>query len=192
MTISRTRIMLVEVARQLFAERGVLETTMNDIAEASGKGRRTLYTYFKNKEEIYLACIEQERQIIILTFQSVMKKILEPEEKIKLFINTHFDVLRDTVIRNGNLHAEFFKDITEVEKCRRNLDQREIVMLYQIIKEGKEKGVFAVKDIKKTAQILQNSLKGLEVPFIRESVLYRNYTINHIYDFLFFGLKGQL
>ena len=33
---------------------------MNDIAAASGRGRRTLYTYFKNKEEIYYAVIEEE------------------------------------------------------------------------------------------------------------------------------------
>ena len=57
MTMSKTKTMLVEVARQLFAKNGVQETTMNDIAEASGKGRRTLYTYFRNKEEIYMNCI---------------------------------------------------------------------------------------------------------------------------------------
>ena len=47
MTVSKTREMLVDVARQLFARMGVDNTTMNDIAQASKKGRRTLYTYFK-------------------------------------------------------------------------------------------------------------------------------------------------
>jgi len=46
MSISKTRQKLVDVARQLFARNGVANTTMNDIAVASGKGRRTLYTYF--------------------------------------------------------------------------------------------------------------------------------------------------
>ena len=54
MTVSKTRDMLVDVARQLFARMGVDNTTMNDIAQASKKGRRTLYTYFKSKNEIYL------------------------------------------------------------------------------------------------------------------------------------------
>ena len=52
--------MLVDVARQLFARMGVDNTTMNDIAQASRKGRRTLYTYFKSKNEIYLAVVESE------------------------------------------------------------------------------------------------------------------------------------
>ena len=53
MSVSKTRERLIEVARGLFAHQGLEATTMNDIAAASGKGRRTLYTYFRNKEEIY-------------------------------------------------------------------------------------------------------------------------------------------
>ena len=52
MAISKTRNLLVDVARQLFARNGVDDTTMNDIALASKKGRRTLYTYFKSKEDM--------------------------------------------------------------------------------------------------------------------------------------------
>ena len=51
MAVVKTRIKLVDVARQLFAKKGLENTTMNDIAQASGKGRRTLYTYFKSKED---------------------------------------------------------------------------------------------------------------------------------------------
>ena len=50
MAVSKTRAKLVDVARQLFAKNGVDDTTMNDIAVASKKGRRTLYTYFKSKK----------------------------------------------------------------------------------------------------------------------------------------------
>ena len=60
MAVSKTRLKLVEVARILFAKNGLENTTMNDIAVASKKGRRTLYTYFKNKEELYYAVIETE------------------------------------------------------------------------------------------------------------------------------------
>ena len=41
MSVSKTRQKLVDVARQLFAKNGIANTTMNDIAVASGKGRRT-------------------------------------------------------------------------------------------------------------------------------------------------------
>ena len=41
-TISKTRSTLIDVAQQLFAKQGVENTTMNDIAKASQRGRRTL------------------------------------------------------------------------------------------------------------------------------------------------------
>ena len=50
MTVSKTRDMLVDVARQLFARMGVDNTTMNDIAQASRKGRRTLLYVFQKQE----------------------------------------------------------------------------------------------------------------------------------------------
>ncbi len=40
--VSKTRERLIEVARQLFVRKGVENTTMLDIANASDKGRRTL------------------------------------------------------------------------------------------------------------------------------------------------------
>ena len=64
MTVSKTKAKLVDVARQLFAKMGVENTTMNDIALASKKGRRPLYTYFKSKEDIYLAVVESELDIL--------------------------------------------------------------------------------------------------------------------------------
>jgi len=189
--VSKTKVMLVEVARQLFAQKGVADTTMNDIAAASQKGRRTLYTYFRNKEEIYMACVESELHVATSTLQGVMKLDLEPNVKIEVFIRTHFDVFKDMVIRNGSLHALFFQDILEVEKFRRKLDKKEAVMLAQILTEGQEKGVFNVKDIKKTAQTLQFAVKGLEVPYIRENLRNRKEHNQYIYDFLFYGLKGK-
>ena len=64
MTVVNTRIRFVDVARRLFAKNGVENTTMNDIAQGAGKGRRTLYTYFKSKEEIFQAVIEGELERI--------------------------------------------------------------------------------------------------------------------------------
>ena len=56
MSVSKTRQKLVDVARQLFAKNGIANTTMNDIAVAYGKGRRTLYTYFSREGGCLLRC----------------------------------------------------------------------------------------------------------------------------------------
>nr|MDE5779658.1 TetR/AcrR family transcriptional regulator [Lachnospiraceae bacterium] len=40
------------IAEQLFMKKGIENTSMNDIAKASGYSKATLYVYFKNKEEL--------------------------------------------------------------------------------------------------------------------------------------------
>ena len=46
---------ILEAARSLFIEKGFKATTMQDIADRAELGRRTLYMYFKTKDEIVTA-----------------------------------------------------------------------------------------------------------------------------------------
>ncbi len=126
MSISKTKQLLVDVARQLFAKNGLENTTMNDIATSSGKGRRTLYTYFKSKEDIYYAVIESELERLSDKLDEVAAKRIRPQEKVIELIYTHLNMIRETVVRNGNLRAEFFRNIWMVEKVRKNFDDAEI------------------------------------------------------------------
>ena len=82
MAVSKTKAKLVDVARQLFAKMGVENTTMNDIALASKKGRRTLYTYFKSKEEIYTAVVESELEILLDVMKRVAEKDISPDRRL--------------------------------------------------------------------------------------------------------------
>ena len=110
MSIAKTRQKLIEVARDLFAHNGLEATTMNDIAQASGKGRRTLYTYFRNKEEIYKAVVEEELERLSERMELVAAQDAAPERKILTLIYAHLNAMRETVARNGSLRAEFFRN----------------------------------------------------------------------------------
>ena len=101
---------MIEVARQLFARVGFTNTTMNDIADASKKGRRTLYTYFRNKDEIFQAVIERELERLWHDMELIRRLPATPEEKILTMMLTHLDKIKDLVLRNGSLRAEFFRD----------------------------------------------------------------------------------
>ncbi len=158
--------MLVDVARQLFAKNGVDDTTMNDIAVASGKGRRTLYTYFKNKEEIYYAVIESELERMSDRMTMVARKANDCETRLVNLIYAHLSLIKEAVLRNGNLRAQFFRDIWKVETVRKHFDEVEIKLMREIITEGVQRGVFDVPDINMTVQILHFCAKGLEVPYI--------------------------
>lgn len=166
MSISKTRQKLIDIARQLFAKRGVANTTMNDIAVASGKGRRTLYTYFNSKEEVYSAVIESELERLSDKLDEVAAMKMRPLDKVIELIYTHLSMIRETVVRNGNLRAEFFRNIWMVEKVRKKLDDYEIDLFCKVYQDGKADGEFDIDDVNLVADITHYCIKGLEVPFI--------------------------
>ena len=166
MSISKTRAKLVEVARELFARKGIESTTMNDIAQASGKGRRTLYTYFRSKEEVFYAVIESELELLSQKMDAVAAMNVEPIEKVFRLIYTHLRVIRETVSRNGSLRAEFFRNIWMVEKVRKRFDLEEHETLRRVLQEGVDKGRFRVEHVGLMVDIIFYTIKGLEVPYI--------------------------
>ena len=170
MSVSKTRAKLVDVARQLFAKKGVDDTTMNDIAVASKKGRRTLYTYFKSKEDIYMAVVESELEMLSDAMEQVAKKDITPDEKILKLIETHLDSIKMVVYRNGTLRAGFFRNIWRVEAVRKNFDTKEIKLFKQVLAEGKDKGIFDIDNVDIIADIVHYCIKGIEVPYIRGQI----------------------
>ena len=167
MAVSKTKAKLVDVARQLFAKMGVENTAMNDIALASKKGRRTLYTYFKSKEDIYMAVVESELDMLSDMMKRVAEKNISPDEKMIEMIYTRLDAVKEVVFRNGTLRANFFRDIWRVEKVRKRFDAKEILLFKDVLREGVEKGVFRIDDIDMTAELVHYCVKGIEVPYIR-------------------------
>ncbi len=191
--MSKTREMLIDVARQLFAREGVDNITMNDIAKASKKGRRTLYTYFKNKNEIYIAVIESELTHLVDSFRNILSMDLVADEKLSYYVFQRMDAIKETVSRNGTLRAEFFRNIWEVEKFRKKFDIQEMEILRAILKQGVDEGNFNIPNVEVTALALHYSLRGLDVPYIRgvftELGITRFTLREYILDMVFNGIK---
>jgi len=57
---SLKRRQIVDGARTVFLSRGFDAASMGDIAKAAGVSKGTLYVYFKNKEELFAAIVQQE------------------------------------------------------------------------------------------------------------------------------------
>lgn len=168
--VSKTREKFIEVARQLFARKGVENTTMNDIASASSKGRRTIYTYFKSKTEIFNAVIETETDKILSKLRLILSRPITPEEKFREYVAVRYDAMKEIVGRNGSLRAGFFRDVRKVERAQRLILSKEVSIMSEILEEGVQKKEFTISNIRKESIIIIYSLQGLVVPFIRDSL----------------------
>lgn len=168
--VSKTRERFIEVARQLFARKGVENTTMNDIAEASEKGRRTIYTYFKNKRDIYDAVVESESDKLIRQLNQIVAMPDTAENKLQQYVLRRFEAMFEIVERNGSLRARFFRDLRKVNTARRRISKREMALLREILQEGVDSGEFHIDNVTRTAIIITQTLHGLDVTYIRNSV----------------------
>lgn len=115
------------MARELFARKGMENTTMNDIAVASKCGRRTLYTYFRNKEEIYYAVIESELELLSDDLDRVATMDAEPEQKLLQLIYTHLHTIKEAVTRTERLELSSFVIFGWLRKCGRRWTQRNVL-----------------------------------------------------------------
>lgn len=167
----KTRDKFIEVARQLFARKGVENTTMNDIASASDKGRRTIYTYFKSKRDIFNAVIESETDQLLSRLRHIVARPSSPEEKLMDYVDCRFEAMKEIVSRNGSLRAGFFRDVRKVDRARKIITRKETALLQEILQEGVDQGVFEISNVSHFAVIITQAVHGLDVPYIRDNLL---------------------
>lgn len=172
--VSKTRDRFIEVARQLFARKGVENTTMNDIASASEKGRRTIYTYFKSKREIFNAVIEKETAQVLGSLQEIVSRQIPANEKLLEYVDCRLETMKEIVSRNGSLRAGFFRDVRKVDRARKLMASKEVALLRAILNEGVEEGVFDIRDTNSVAVIITQIISGLDVPYIRDNLSENN------------------
>lgn len=166
--VSKTRDRFIEVARQLFARKGIENTTTNDIASASDRGRRTIYTYFRSKREIFNAVVESESDKLVRNLRMIVAKPISAEEKIREYILVRFETMREIVSRNGSLKAGFFRDFIKVARARKQISKKEIALLREILEEGVASGEFEVGNVTDAAVIITHTIQGLDQTYIRD------------------------
>ncbi|MGM9863649.1 MAG: TetR/AcrR family transcriptional regulator [Lepagella sp.] len=191
--VSKTREKFIEVARQLFARKGIENTTMNDIASASDKGRRTIYTYFKSKRDIFNAVIERETDQLLESLRHIVDEAGEPEEKLRQYVSCRFETMKGIVQRNGSLKAGFFRDVRKVDRARKVISAKETEMLRRILQQGVDNGSFDIDSISERAVIVTHALQGFDVPYIRDSLAAQDISkttmVTYVTDLILNGIK---
>src|SRR5699024_945456 len=61
----RTRAQLIDAARQVFAEKGYFNCRLTDVTDRVGCSTGTLYTYFRNREDILAAIIQEYQESVL-------------------------------------------------------------------------------------------------------------------------------
>jgi len=81
------RLDIARASIDLFCEKGIAQTTIDEIARSAGVAKGTIYLYFKNKEEIVFAIWDMVCTLHVETFERSISSNMGAKDKILAFFN---------------------------------------------------------------------------------------------------------
>ncbi len=86
---------ILEAAVTVFAERGYASTGTADIAAAAGIGEPTIYRYFANKQELYLAALRLSGEQVMENWQRIAAENEDPLNALLVLGQWYHQTLRE-------------------------------------------------------------------------------------------------
>ena len=146
----RTRSAILRAAIQEFADEGVAGARTDAIARAAGVNKALLYYYFKDKEALHGAALDQVFSGLAARVDEVLKQPLPPREKILAYAKAHFDyiagwpiypkLVQREMMRAGRGGSPHIRRL--VDRYLRPVEEK----LVAAIREGIERGEFRKVD----------------------------------------------
>lgn len=142
---------IIDVASQLFYERGFVGTTIDAIADQLSVTKPFVYQFFKSKHQILAAVIGREIERVIELLDEVYSEALPPQERlhrfIKAWVRKNVDMQKIVVI----FWQEQNHFTPEMQEESRNLQKTLNARLAELIEDGMRADIFDVENPTLTA-----------------------------------------
>jgi len=113
----KTRAAILKAALEEFAHEGVTGARTDEIARRAGVNKALLYYYFKDKEGLYAAALDQVFSGLHQRVASVLERAdLPPRERLLLYAQTHFDYIASSPVYPGLVQREFMRSAGDFRK----------------------------------------------------------------------------
>jgi len=181
---------ILAVASEIFSRYGYQKTTMDDIARATGKGKSSIYYYFKNKEEIFREVVEKEVLVLKSKILVAINAQTDPREKLKAHILVRMKGLKNFLNLYNALKNDFLSHFEFCEQLRTRYDKEEIGIIKEILDAGVKNGEFQIDDTSVTAMVIVTAMKGLEIPLLIETNpdTHVEIRLDKLLDVFFYGI----
>lgn len=184
---------IISKSKELFERFGYQKTTLTDIAKSVGKVKTAIYYYFSGKEEIFSQLVRTEAEEFYLKLKSAVDKEEFAEQKLETYIVSRIKLMHKISKRYHFLKQEFFELIPLVEKNRQEFYELEIELVKETLIRGSKSGEFRVANSDFSANMLVNSLKGLEIQmFVTDKIPVDTMNLENFKTFLLYGIIQKI
>jgi AcrR family transcriptional regulator len=162
---------------------------MEEIAQATRKGKSSIYYYFSSKEDIFKAVVEMEAEEIKAELHKKISNVEDPIERLKIYITVRMRKINKLTNIYSALKSDYLSQFEFIEEIRKSYDLDEVKAVAGIIQDGIEKGKFTVDDPHLSAVAIVTAMKGLEIPiFVSKEHGNFESRMSNLINFLFYGI----
>lgn len=86
---------ILEAAAGIFLDRDYSRVTIEEIAEAAGVGKGTIYEYFRSKEELFMECVTSAVEKYIMIFDEYYQASRSCRENLRRFLDVQLRFLKE-------------------------------------------------------------------------------------------------
>jgi len=170
--LTELKVDILEQSKNLFQRFGYHKTTLTDIAKSVGKVKTAIYYYFSGKEEIFAQLVKHEAEVFYSKLEKAVNKETNTIDKLETYVDTRIRLMQKISTRYSFLKQEFFELMPIVEENRADAHQREIQFVETILRNGIANKSIRCSSPQFTAEMLVNSLKGLEIQmYVTDSIV---------------------
>ena len=143
----QTKGEIIAAAQKILRVYGFDKTTMEDIARASGKGKSSLYYYYKSREELFFAVAMKEMADLQAKVDQAVAARKTFADKLRTLLIERCHGIKSKMVLYSVLLKESDKYIDLFDKIQRASHKIEMESVTQIVADGINAGEF--KGIKK-------------------------------------------
>ena len=140
--IDRRRHEIFQSAVPLIMNQGFANTSMQEIAQAAGVGKSTLYDYFPTKHHVLLFVFMEELEILQEQTEGIAVQNLPVQEKLSKVLEAHLEFLINNKIffREISMEAVHLEQVGQQSILKKRYAYQDL--LRNILDQGVKEGVF--------------------------------------------------
>lgn len=158
-------------AMQCFAKFGLDKTTLDDIAQAVGLNKASLYYYYRNKEDIFIEVALKEGEDFINSLQETTLLKEGIENRIAFYLESRFNYYKNVLNMNRVSVDTLNKILPRFFELYNALMKREKVFVSQLLGKAVEDGEVYMTDLENTASVLINLTDALKHSVEQQAIL---------------------
>lgn len=171
--------LILQTARELLAKNGFAKTTLEDIANALGMKKSSLYYYYSNKDSLFEDVMELEEKSFCLVLKDALSKSGTAIDKIISYEKAKFEYIREKLKLHElttniilELKGKLFEHIKSIQK-------KETEMLKQILDDSVKKNEIKRCDTKMVAELILTLSEALR----HREFYFASFTVSKSVDF---------